>query len=258
MLIDTHCHLDFERYDKDRESVLRRAKETGVGRVVVPAVDYQSWSRVIELAESHEMVYGALGIHPNSASDLPPDWLDELSRLARHPRIVAIGEIGLDYYRMGNSKERQTELLLAQLEVASGAGLPVILHSRESNRDMLDLLGTWCGSNDTGSGVLHSFSGTSAEAVEANDLGIYIGITGPVTYKKSIELRVAVKAVEGRWLVIETDGPFLAPQRFRGRRNEPAYVGEVAARVAEVRGSSIEDIAELTTANARRLFPRLA
>ncbi len=260
-LVDTHCHLDFNRFDEDRADVVDRAHKAGVVHIVVPAVDLDSTAHVLELARHTQGVYAAVGIHPNN---IPPDRalediIAQLADLARDHCVVAIGEIGLDYYWNKTPKEMQRCWLTQQLQLAARLKLPVILHNREAFEDILAILTEWIAEPlppglDMRPGVLHSFSGTWADARLALDLGFYLGFTGPITYKKADELReVAAKAPADR-ILIETDAPFLAPHPHRGKRNEPAYVRHVAAKLAEVRGVELETIAEQTTQNAAALF----
>lgn len=261
-LADTHCHLDFRLYDEDREAVLARAYEAGVKHIIIPALDVASAHAAIALAERYEGLYVAVGFHPNEIGPHagPPDpALAEIRALAAHPKVVAIGEIGLDYYWDKTPPHVQHIWLERQLDLAAELGLPVILHNREATADILAMLATWCGQGpppalEGRAGVLHSFSATWADAEIALGLGFYIGITGPITFKKADELReVAAKAPAER-LLVETDGPFLAPHPHRGERNEPAYVRLIAAKLAEVRSRPLEEVAAQTTHNAATLF----
>ncbi len=261
-LVDTHCHLDFHLYDEDREEVLQRAHEAGVERIVIPALDTASARAAIALAERYQSLYVAVGVHPNEIGPHagPPDAvLTEIQTLAAHPKVVAIGEIGLDYHWEKTPPPIQHLWLERQLDLAAELGLPVILHNREATADMLATLAAWCGQGlppalEGRVGVLHSFSATWADAEVALELGFYIGITGPITFKKADELRgVAARAPADR-LLTETDGPFLAPHPHRGERNEPAYVRLIAEKLAEVRNAPLEEIAAQTTRNAAVLF----
>lgn len=252
-LIDTHCHLDFERFDGDRDEVVARALAQGVGRIVVPAVDLGNCAKVVALAERYEGVYAAVGVHPNSSAGWQASWLGVLRDLARHPKVVAIGEIGLDYYWDRSPKGTQWRALSAQLELANELGLPVIVHNRESDVDVVRVLaeGAWGGPRP---GVLHSFSTTYDVAKQVLDMGYYLGFTGPVTYKKADGLRDVAGRVPLDRILVETDAPFLAPQKYRGKRNEPAYVRLVAERLAALHKVSYGVMAEQTTANAVALF----
>jgi TatD DNase family protein len=254
MLVDTHCHLDFDRFDEDREAVLQRAAEAGVGRIVVPALDLDNARTVLRLAERHEIVYAAIGVHPNSAAGWQASWLDELRALAWREKVVAIGEIGLDYYWDRTPPAVQREAFAAQCALAAGLGLPVIVHNREASEDVLRILLASPLAGRAAPGVLHSFSASPAVAAEAVAAGFYLGFTGPLTFQKADELRaIAAQAPLDR-LLVETDAPFLTPHPHRGQRNEPAYVALVAAQLAALHGMTPEAMAAQTTDNARRLF----
>lgn len=261
-LVDTHCHLDFNRFDDDREAVINRALDAGVQRIIVPGLDLESSRAAISLAEQNEVVYAAIGFHPNSLGDSigqPEEVLPEIRELAGHPKVVAIGEIGLDYYWNRASHQIQHRWLEAQLNLASELGLPAILHNREATPDVLNLLRVWADRDRSPDlvkrrGVLHSFSGTLADALAAIDMGFYVGFTGPLTYKKADDLREVAQQLPHDRILIETDAPFLTPHPYRGERNEPAYVRYVADKLADVRGVSLPDAAALTSANADRLF----
>ncbi len=258
MFIDTHCHLDFDRFDADRDLVVQRAVDAGVTRIIVPAVDLQNGRTVLQLADQYPGVYAAVGIHPNSTAEWQDDWLSVLRDWARHHKVVAIGEIGLDYYWDDSPAAVQHRVLTLQLELAAELRLPVIIHNREASADVLRLLDASPLAGQENAGVLHSFSADWETAVAALDMGFYLGFTGPITYKKANDLReIAAKAPLER-ILVETDAPFLTPQPYRGKRNEPAYVAYVAEKLAEVRGMVTAEIAHHTTQNALRLFPRIA
>lgn len=250
MLIDTHCHLDFERFDEERDAIVARAAEAGISRIIVPAVELENCAAVLRLTEQYEGVYAAVGIHPNSSAEWDDGWIAQIRDFAQHDKVVAIGEIGLDYYWDKSPKEGQQRALRLQLELAAELDLPVILHNRESSADIVALLEQ----SPTRKGVMHSFSASwqTAEAVLA--MGFHLGFTGPVTFKKADDLRSIVARVAADRLLLETDAPFLAPHPYRGKRNEPAYVAYIADRVAAVRGVTVAELAAQTTANARLLF----
>jgi TatD DNase family protein len=254
VLIDTHCHLDFDSFDADRESVLARAKETGVCRIIVPAISLENSRSVVQLAERHEEVVAAVGVHPNSSADWEERWIAELRTLADHALVVAIGEIGLDYYRDRAPRSVQRRAFSAQLELAAESNLPIIVHNRESDDDVLRLLAASPLKGADRPGVLHSFSGSWQTAEMALSLGFYLGFTGPITYKKADMLRSVAARVPIDRILVETDAPFLAPQQQRGKRNEPAYVYLVAERIAALHGLPVEEFAAQTMANATHLF----
>lgn len=269
-LIDTHCHLDHVATGDELAAVVERAAATGVTDIVVPALDLDTAPTVLALAERFPGVWAAVGVHPNSAAGWQDTWLDRLRALAAHPKVVAIGEIGLDYYWDKTPPATQHHALARQLDLAAELGLPVIIHNREASADVVRLLAAagergGRGAEDSAQasppaprhappGVLHSFSADWATAEAALALGFYLGFTGPLTYKKADELRAIAARTPLDRIVVETDAPYLTPQPHRGRRNEPAYVRLVAERLAEVRGLPYEEAAAATTANARRLF----
>jgi len=254
-LVDTHCHLDWHTFDADREEVIRRAVDAGVTRVVTVGVSVASSRMAVELADRYGPVYAAVGVHPNDAGGFDGDSLSEIRALAQHPKVVAIGEIGLDNYRQTVAPERQRIAFEAQLDLALDLGRPVIIHSRSAIDDVMSALARRFTQHATRStGILHAFSGNFSAAQRAFELGFLIGVGGPVTFKRSESLRELVRAAPLDRVIIETDAPFLTPEPRRGRRNEPAYVRLVAERIALERRASVEEIAEQTTANAARLF----
>ncbi len=251
MLTDTHCHLDLAPFDSDRAAVLERAREAGVGRILIPGVDLASSRRAVELAEAHTEIYAAVGVHPNSAHGFTLETLAELRELAVRRKVVAIGEIGIDLYWKTVPLAEQQRAFGAQLELAAEVGKPVIVHDRESHAEVLAGLREHL---PPVGAVLHSFSGDRALADEALDLGLYLGVDGPLTYKKNDGLRTLFAALPLERVLIETDAPYLTPQPRRGRRNEPAFVRFVAEQLAEARGAPMDTITSTTTANAARLF----
>lgn len=257
MLIDTHCHLDFERFDVDRNAVVARAHEAGVTQIIVPAVNLENCTAVLELADHYPQVYAAVGVHPNSAADWQDDWIKTIRDFAQHAKVVAIGEIGLDYYWDKTPKDVQQRALAAQLELAADLDLPVIIHNRESSEDVIKMLAASPLAGRGRPGVLHSFSADWSVAEAALEMGFYLGFTGPVTFKKADDLRrIAAQAPLDR-ILVETDAPFLAPQQHRGKRNEPAYVAYVAERIAALHGLETAVFAQQTTQNAHTLFNRI-
>lgn len=257
-LVDSHCHLNFDSLAPDLDAVMARAAEAGVRRCIIPAIDLPASEEALALCERYAGVYAAAGIHPNSTADYGPQHARALDALLATGRFVAVGEIGLDYHWDDSPREAQFRALESQLALAAEHNLPVIIHNREASDDVMDLLERWAASL-TGSlkerpGVLHSFSGTPAIAERALAAGFYLGFTGPLTYKKADELRAIAAAAPLDRILVETDSPFLTPVPYRGQRNEPAYVRLVAAKLAEVRGVSLAEVAAATTANAERLF----
>jgi TatD DNase family protein len=252
-MIDSHCHLDFPHFDNDRDHVLARAAQAGVTTILNPGTDLTSSRRAVALAERYDSVYAAVGIHPHDASTLDKQTLAELRYLAVHPKVVAIGEIGLDYYRDLSPREQQRSAFTAQLALADELELPVIVHQRESGMDVMAALREW-GVDDHPGCVLHAFSGDRAMADEAVSLGFFIGLAGPLTFQNARRLPEIVLDLPLGVLVIETDAPYLAPHPFRGKRNEPAYAVLVAERLAELRHLPLDQLAEQVTDNTRNLF----
>ena len=233
---------------------MQRAADAGVTQIVVPALDLDNCRAVLALAEKYEAVFAAVGIHPNSSAGWQDSWIGVLRDLAQHSKVVAIGEIGLDYYWDRSPKAVQHRALKLQLELAAELNLPVIIHNRESSADVIQMLSESPLAGRETPGVLHSFSGDWATAVSALNLGYYLGFTGPVTFKKADDLRDIAKKVPDDRILAETDAPFLTPHPYRGKRNEPAYVAYVAERLAEERGVETAVFAQQTSANAKRLF----
>lgn len=253
-LIDTHCHLDFEQYAGDLADVLARAAEARVRRIIVPGIDLASSRIVVDLAYKHDMIFAAVGVHPNSSAQWQYDWISNLRQLATCDKVVAIGEIGLDYYRDHSPRKVQEQAFEAQIALAQELSLPIIVHNRQADQDVLQRLRSAEEGFGAPVGVLHSFSGPWSTAAAALEKGYYLGFTGPVTFKNAAELRNVVAQVPMDRLLVETDGPFLAPHPYRGKRNEPSYVRYVAKKVAEVKQVSEDEVADQTSANAARLF----
>ena len=254
--VDTHAHLYDERYDDDRADVIARAVEAGVTQIISMGDTMAASAQVVADAEQYPTLYAAVGIHPESACVLTDAERAQLLAWAQHPKVVAIGEIGLDYYWEKDPQVRavQCELFVVQLNLARAAGLPVCIHDREAHGDTLALLKA---EGQGLTGVLHCYSGSLEMARELWKMGYYIGIDGPLTYKNAAKLPDIVREAPQERLLIETDSPYLAPVPLRGKRNEPAYLVHIAAKIAELRGESVEEVAAYTTENARRLYPKL-
>jgi TatD DNase family protein len=257
-LVDTHCHLTLAEFDLDRAAVLGRAAQAGLEAMLIPAIDLKSSREAVALAEQHASLYAAVGVHPHAAADWSETSRLELRALARSSRVVAIGEIGLDYYRDRTPRPMQRAALEAQLELAAELGLPVILHSREATEAVLQSLRPWalslCAPLHGRCGVLHAFQGDLQAAQCAAESGLYLGIGGPLTYPSASGLRDVLAQAPAERLLLETDAPYLPPQGHRGQRNEPSYLPLVAAQLASVRGWEPAEAARRTTANAARLF----
>jgi TatD DNase family protein len=268
MLTDTHCHLDYNKFDIDRADVIARANDSGLIRMLVPGLNHKSSKEALQLAESNPSVYAAVGFHPTDLEEFSAQTFDEVKEIAGHPKVVAVGEIGIDYYWVKENEKRaiQREVLKQQLQFAKEINKPVIIHMREENDawfgeasvDLMKILEEWQsslqGSLAEKPGVLHSFNGNLETAQKALALKFYLGITGPVTYKNADQKREIIRQLPITKILIETDSPFLAPVPFRGKRNEPAYVRHIADKIAEIHLKSPAEIAAITTANAARLF----
>lgn len=238
------------QYDADREEVIRRAELAGVEIMITVASDLGSGKAIKELAEKYENVYYTVGLHPHDAKDLSNEVFEKLKTLSAHPKAVAIGETGLDYHYMHSQKAVQQFAFKRQLSLAIETNLPVIVHSREAEDDTMAMLAE----SGVKKGVLHCFSGDMKMADKAMKMGLLISIAGPVTFKKSIMLKDVARRIPDDFLLIETDAPYLTPEPMRGKRNEPSYIVNTAKEIASLRGITLEDLARITTLNARRLF----
>ncbi len=259
-LIDTHCHIHDPEFDADRDATIARARDAGVGVMLALGVDAANSRLAIALAERCEAVVAAAGVHPHDAVAATESDLDELERLAEHPRVVAVGEIGLDFYRNLSPRDQQVRVLRRQLQTAGRVGKPVAVHAREAHEEMMPLLTEWSdeirGRLPDGRplGVMHYFSADAAAAHAYVQLGFLISVHTSVTHPRANVLADVVRALPIEHLVVETDSPYGAPQRYRGKRNEPSYVSEAVVRIAELKGVTAEAVAEATTRNATRLF----
>jgi TatD DNase family protein len=260
-LTDTHCHLDFDRFDQDRDQVIQRAVRAGVARILIPGIDIHSSMAAVGLAEQHSMIYAGVGVHPNSGTTWTSTTKAELADLTRKTKVVAIGEIGLDYYRDWTPHHVQRKVFREQLELAAETELPVAIHNRDASEDLIPILLEWHEDLvDMGSslaeapGVLHSYSDDLETAERVIDAGFFLGISGPVTFKKAVELQEIACRIPLERLLIETDAPYLTPHPFRGKRNEPGYVYYVAEKIAELRGVSPDEVGKISANNAKILF----
>lgn len=250
MLIDTHAHLDFESFDADLPAVLERARAAGVGKIVNITSYAKDFGKVKQIAESHQRIWHAAGLHPHDTAQLKDSrWLDKVRTLVRGPKAVAIGEIGLDYFKIENTKAEQKKLFVAQLDLAQELKLPVILHIRDAYDDVYDIV-----KSRQLKAVVHCFSGTREWAEKFLKLGYMISFTGIITYPKTERLAETIKEIPIERIMVETDCPFLAPQRVRGERCEPAFVRDVAEKIAEIKGISFDEVAQVTTENAEKFF----
>jgi TatD DNase family protein len=283
-LIDTHCHLEMDNFNPDREEVIQRAKDAGIEAIITIGSDLKGNIGGLELSKKYDFIYSSVGIHPHDAKDFTDDVFNQIKKWAREyriqdanpllppltkggsrgitnselrtpnsklkPKVVAIGEVGLDYHYDNSPREIQREVFMKQLQFAKEVNLPAVVHSREAKKDTLEII------KETGinKGVLHCFSGDMDMAEKAMAMGFYISIAGPVTFKNAGRLREIAKAIPDDYLLIETDAPYLTPEPFRGRRNEPSYIVHTARTIAELRDISIKDLSRITTINAKCLF----
>ncbi len=275
-LIDTHCHLEMDDFDSDREKVIKRAKDACIEAIITIGSDMDSNIKGIELSKKYDCIYVSIGIHPHDAKDFNDEIFDQIREWAtkfeirnskfeiekrnekicnpqsaiRNPKIVAIGETGLDYHYDNSPREVQKDVFRKHLKLSKETGLPAIIHSREAKRDTIDIIKE----SGVNKGVFHCFSGDREMAEQGMGMGFFISIAGPVTFKNARRLREIAKAIPDDYLLIETDAPYLTPEPFRGKRNEPSYIIYTAKVLAELRGISLEDISRITTLNAKRLF----
>lgn len=263
LIIDTHCHLDFDSFDGDREKVIHSAKTNGVAAFVNPGVDLASSKRILDHVKNYPGWYAAVGVHPNDGNSWTTSSIEELRQLANDRKVVAVGEIGLDYYWKKVDIRVQHEIFTAQLALAAELDLPVIVHNREATQDVISVLHNWISaiksqsaSEDKPAGVLHSFSGNIEDALRVIQMGFLLGIGGPVTFRNAHTLVEVVRNVPMQHIVVETDAPFLSPHPNRGQRNEPGYVRLVAEKIAEIKRLTYTEVCSQTTENARRLFRR--
>jgi TatD DNase family protein len=256
MLIDTHTHLDDTRYEADREATIERARQAGVGAFVTIGCDLTTSRSAVALAGSHTDVYASIGVHPHEVKHIGDGWYDDLRRLARHEKVVAYGEIGLDYHYNHSPPQEQRQRFREQVQLARELRLPVVIHTREAQEDTVSILKEEKASEI--GGVFHCFSGDAWLAKDALDLGFYLSFSGILTFANAGMLRDIAKQTPLDRLLIETDCPYLTPIPHRGKRNEPAFVSHVAKQLAVIRPElSVEEIAQVTSDNARRLFTKI-
>lgn len=257
-LIDTHCHVNFESYDEDRDAVLQRAADASVTRIIIPATDLTTSQESIDLSKQYRGIFAAVGLHPNSTANFTPDDLEKIEAMANNNKIIAIGEIGLDYYWDTSPKDTQKRAFEQQLDLARKHELPVIIHNRDASEDVLDILENWVKdlpeSLKHRPGVMHSFSASPEIAQRTLNAGFFMGFTGPITFKKAEDLRRIAADTPLDRILVETDGPFLTPHPYRGKRNEPAYIPYIVDRIASLHQLPAEEMGRITTENAERLF----
>lgn len=256
MLIDTHCHLDFPDFAAERDDIVARAHAAGVKQMITISTRVKKFPDILAIAETYPSVFCSVGTHPHNADEELDVTIEELVALSRHPRVVAIGEAGLDYFYDNAPREAQAIGLVNHIAAARETGLPLVIHSRSADEDMAAIL-----TEETGKGafpfLLHCFSSGPELARIGVELGGYVSFSGILTFPKSEELREIAKTVPLERMLVETDAPYLAPKPFRGKRNEPAYVAHTASVLAETVGVSVDEIARITTENALRIFSKM-
>ncbi|MGJ7913646.1 TatD family hydrolase [Neobacillus sp. LXY-1] len=252
MLFDTHAHLNADQYNDDLQEVIDRALSEGVTHMVVVGFDRPTIQRAMELTEAYDFIYACVGWHPVDAIDMTDNDLAWIEELASHPKVVAIGEMGLDYYWDKSPKEVQQEVFRKQIRLAKRVKLPIVIHNREATADIVEILKEE-GAEEVG-GIMHCFSGSPETAKECIKMNFSISLGGPVTFKNAKKPKEVAAEVPLEKLLIETDCPYLAPHPYRGKRNEPAYVKLVAEQIAEIKGLTMEEVAKVTTQNAKKIF----
>ena len=249
-MIDVHAHLDDARFDEDRQEVIQQLRAAGFRRLINSGCSHKACEAAIRLAEENDFIYASVGIYPHDVEELEQNGLDRLKKMAGHPKVVAIGEIGLDYYYATAAKELQKKWFHAQLELAEELRLPVVIHSRDAMRDTLDILRE----HPKNTGIFHCYSGSAESLKEVVALGWSISMGGVVTFKNARVAKEVAAAVPADRLMLETDSPYLAPTPYRGKRNTALYLPEVAKCIAELRGTTPEEIERITDENAIRMF----
>ncbi|MBI9047786.1 MAG: TatD family hydrolase [Anaerolineaceae bacterium] len=255
---DTHCHLYMKHFGNEVDQVVQNTWNEGVSNILVPGIDIQTSKTAIKLAEKYEYVYAAVGIHPHDADSVPSDWQEQLIQLSAHPKVVAIGEIGLDFYRNYSPADIQKEIFQSQLEIALQVQKPIIFHERNSALEIWQILENFTerfiSTFNKEWGVFHSFGSTMEFAMRAIENKLMIGVSGPITYKTAHEKRNVIAALPLTSLLLETDAPYLTPHPHRGKRNSPEYIPIIAEKISELKQCKIEDVGNITSSNADRLF----
>ena len=256
MLVDSHCHLDFPQLSADLDGVVARAEAAGVGLMLTISTALSRFEKVLAIAEKYDNIYCSVGVHPHEAETEPDTVARQLIERARHPKVVGIGETGLDYFYEHSPRDIQQHVFREHIKAARETGLPLIVHTRDADDDTTRILAEEMGQGAF-PGLIHCFSSSRELAEKSVELGLYISISGIATFKKADELRDTIRGLPLDRLLVETDAPYLAPPPHRGKRNEPAYVAQTAAVLADTVGVSVDEIAAITTANAFRLFSKM-
>jgi TatD DNase family protein len=252
MFIDTHAHLFYPNFSEDIDEVIERAKSSEIDYIIVPATDIETAKQTLALADKYEMIYAQVGVHPHETKDWTNNNLKVIEELAQHPKVVAIGEIGLDYYYDFSPKEKQIEAFRAQIELALKLDLPVVVHNRESDEDIMQIVREYCSSGLRGQ--FHCFNGSLSDARDLIRMKHFISFTGNITFKKADLLQDTLSNIRLHYIMLETDSPFMTPVPYRGKRNEPSYVKYIAQQIAELHKIPVEEVARITSINAFRLF----
>ena len=251
MLADSHAHLEMNDFDRDRDEVIRRAENVGVDLIITVGTTLDDCRKAVSIANKYKNVYAAIGIHPHEVKDINETTYETLKKLAKMDKVVAFGEIGLDFFRNLSPRDVQIRRFGEQLELASEIGLPIIIHDRDAHQEILEMLGGWKGKHR---GVVHCFSGNYKMAEKCLEMGFFISIPGAITFGKSEKLQDVIRHIPVTDILVETDAPYLTPHPHRGKRNEPAYVIHTARKVAEIKGLSLEELASVTYQNTRNVF----
>ena len=254
MFIDTHCHITDSRFDGDRDKVISHSREKGVNTLIEVGCNPADWKKAIDLTAENQNIFCVLGIHPQDAKTASEIFFNELEDFLKLPKVVGIGETGLDYYYENSPREIQKNVFTTHMELYARTGKPVVIHCRNAYDDLIKILEAEKNASQGYRGVIHCFSGSLPEAVRLAELGFFLGIDGPVTYPKAKDLREVVEKMPLDKLLLETDSPYLPPQPFRGERNEPSYLPLIAEEIARVKNISKEMVGEITGSNAKRLF----
>ena len=252
MLIDSHAHLDDPKFNKDRDRLIKSLKQNDISLVINVGADVSSSIKSVKLADEYENIYAAVGVHPHSAKEMDDSTIDVLKAFAKRDKVVAIGEIGLDFHYDNSPRDIQRKWFIEQIKLAKELNMPIIVHSRDADQETFDILKEEA--DERLRGVLHCYSGSAEMAKDYIDLGFYISLAGPVTFKNARKPKEVAKVVPMDKLLIETDSPYLTPEPHRGKRNEPLYVRHVASMIAELRGMDFEDVGRITSENTKRLF----
>ena len=251
MLADSHAHLEMNDFDRDRDEVIGRARDAGVDLIITVGTTLDDCRKAVSIASKYKNVYAAIGIHPHEVKDIDETTYETLKKLAKMDKVVAFGEIGLDFFRNLSPRDVQIRRFGEQLELASEIGLPIIIHDRDAHQETLEMLGGWKGKHR---GVVHCFSGNYKMAEKCLEMGFFISIPGAITFGKSEKLQDVIRHIPVTDILVETDAPYLTPHPNRGKRNEPAYVIHTARKVAEIKGLSLEELANVTYQNTRNVF----